>query len=368
LADKIRVAVIGASGFIGSRLAEYLILNHLAEVRPIVRSFKGMARLARFNVDIAIGDACDEKMLAEVLGSAEVVFHCVVGDRSTIVRSAEAVYRACRSAKVQRLVYLSSAVVHGHNPLPGTNDGSDLIQRQPFEYNVSKVRAEKILRKLRTDGEVEVVTLRPMIVFGPRSAWWTAQIATDMIAGRAYLVDSGNGICNTVFVDNLVHAMWLSATVPEAANQDFIITDGEDVSWRQLYQSVARAVGVQLDFVPSITRQDAVLSIRKSKHEALKEFGNALKPLIARTVWPSVPHFLRQTLKSSLGERLFPITSPKPNELVLDPEIVSLQQCDYRLPVEKAKRILGYKPEFTFSKACVRTEAWLRFALGLDKV
>jgi nucleoside-diphosphate-sugar epimerase len=205
-----------------------------------------MARLARFDLDCRVADATDQAALETQLEGCEVLFHCVVGRRDTILRSAEAAYRAAAGAGVRRLVYLSSAVVHGHDPAPGTNDDSQLVARQSFDYNVSKVKAERLLRRLRADGAVEVVTLRPMFVFGPRSQYFTVQIATDLLSGSAYLIDEGVGVCNTVYVDNLVHAMWQAAIVGRARNQEFIITDGAQVTWRDLYSAVAEAVGVDM--------------------------------------------------------------------------------------------------------------------------
>ena len=249
MADQPIVGVVGSSGFIGTRLIQWLVLHDLAKVRPIVRSFKGMARLARFDLDGRVADATNRVSLETQLKGCEVLFHCIAGGRTTILRSAEVAYWAAAGAGVRRLVYLSSAVVHGHDPAPGTHDDSKSVVRQPFEYNVSRVMAEQLFRRLRANGAVEVVVLRPLIVFGPRSTWWTAQIATDLLSGTAYLIDGGGGICNTVYVDNLVHAMWQAAILEGARNQDFIVTDGERVTWRDLYSAVADAVGVEISAV-----------------------------------------------------------------------------------------------------------------------
>src|SRR5262245_16063921 len=228
-------AVLGASGFIGYRLTEYLLLNGVAVPRPVVRSFRSMARVSRFNLDTRLSDALDTAALIRALAGCEVAFHCVVGNRKTILDSLTSTYAACRQAGVRRLIYLSSAVVHGHNPSPGTDESSPLIRDQPFDYNVSKVLAEAKLHSMMRDGTVECVILRPCIVYGPRSTYYSAGLATDLLAGRAYLVENGYGICNTIFIDNLVEAMVLCATHPAAAGKTFLIKDAERVTWRQLY-------------------------------------------------------------------------------------------------------------------------------------
>jgi 2-alkyl-3-oxoalkanoate reductase len=377
--NKPTVGIVGASGFIGGRLVEWLALHDLANIRPIVRSFKSMARLARFDLDCRGADATDQAALETELDGCEVLFHCVVGGRDTILRSAEAAYRAAASAGVRRLVYLSSAVVHGHDPAPGTNDDSKLVTRQFFKYNVSKVMAERLLRRLRADGTVEVVTLRPSIVFGPQSQLFTLQIANDLLNGRDYLIDEGMGICNTVYVDNLVYAMWQAAIVGKAVNQEFIITDGEQVTWRDLHRAVAEAVGVDPASIPSIESATLASLYREQEYAQLKIAGKRFGWAVRESLPSSVISTAREVLPSRVIKAIKPWWAsfqapgfesiqkesgkqPLPN---IDREIASWQSCSYKLPIEKARNFLGYEPQVTFSEGCRRTRDWIRFALGM---
>lgn len=371
MADIPVVAVVGASGFIASRLVEWLVLRSLANVRPIVRSFKGMARLARFDLDCRVADARDPVALERQLKGCAVLFLCVVGGRDTILQCAEASYRAAARAGVRRLVYLSSAVVHGHHPPQGTDDYSELVARQPFEYNVSKVMAEHLLRQLRADGAVEVVTLRPSIVFGPRSKWWTAQIATDLLSDKAYLIDGGTGICNTVYVDNLAQAMWQAAIVEGVANQDFIITDGERVTWRDLYSAVADSVGVDIATVATITSDTVTELARVARRKEL--FGKLAGKRFARAARELIPSRVVEAIRQQCNSARLPAYSPALFEPAsrrlpsIDPEIASLQQCQYVLPITKARQLLGYAPQVTFAEGGGRTAEWLRFAFGMSQ-
>lgn len=354
------VAILGASGFIGTQLLEWLRLNDVAEVRPVVRSYKSLARVSRFRLDWRLADALDEEALVEAFRGCETVFHTVVSDRATIVGSVEKCYRAARRAKVRRMVYLSSAVVHGPCPSPDTDDDSPLLLEQPFEYNVSKVLAEQRLRYLREDGLVEVVVLRPCIVFGPRSRWWTAAVAQGILEGRACLVDGGRGICNSIYVGNLVQAMWLAATHPAAAGQDFILTDGVTVTWRDLYEAVAVAVGRDLSHVASISSDEARRFVNRGRRRILAKTLVAITP-VAKRLMPA-------RLKGHPGVRSAYqklLSSPVPR-YQLDQEVVALQQCSVQLPIRKAREVLGYEPSVTFEEASRRTANWLGFALGMQ--
>lgn len=377
--ERPAVAVLGASGFIGSQLVEWLVLRDLATVRPIVRSFKGMARLARFDLDCRVADATDQSALENQLKDCEVLFHCVVGDRNTILQSAEAAYGAAAKAGVRRLVYLSSAVVYGHDPKVGTHDDSELISRQPYEYNVSKVRAERLLRQLCANGKVEVVTLRPSIVFGPRSNLWTAQIASDLLSGNAYLIDGGRGICNSVYVDNLIQAMWLAIFSESARNQTFFITDGERVTWFDLYKSVAEGVGVDIDSVPCIEGAELNKLYRKQRNFQLRSTLTAVVLAIRNNMPPEFIDNLRKilprkVLEAIVGKLMAPqpprhpyggLVSGRQQFPLIDREIASLQRCNYVLPIDKARKLLGYGPPITFAEGCRRTREWLWFAFGL---
>jgi len=365
MSERLTVAILGASGFIGGRLTESLVLNDLAEVRPIVRSFRGLSRLSRFELDCRIADATDQAALEPHLRGCEVVFHCVVGGHDTIMKSLEATYRAAAAAGVRRLVYLSSAVVHGHNPAPGTTDDSELVSGQDFEYNVSKVQAEQRLKELSRDGVVETVVLRPCIVFGPRSQWWTAQIATQLLLKTAYLVEGGSGICNTIYIDNLVNAMWLAATKPAAAGQAFLLTDGERVTWREFYASVADAVNLDPAGIVSVPLDE----MRELQRSALlrKRLGKIKQSSVSQLAIGMMSEKAKHVARAVLSNPPPPPGTPArvASGPTVDPEIASLQWCESVLPIAKAATMLGYHPRIGFAEASRRTAAWIRFALGV---
>jgi nucleoside-diphosphate-sugar epimerase len=379
MSDKPTVAVVGANGFIGSRLVESLVFSDLAEVRALVRSFNGMVRSARFLIDCRVVDGTDASHLQPHLKGCDILFNCVTGGGDTIVKNIQAVYRASAAVGVRRLVHLSSAVVHGNNPAVGTLEETQLIADQPFEYNVKKVQAENLLWQLAGDGGVEVVVLRPLIVYGPRSALWTARIASELIQGKAYLVDKGTGICNTVFVDDLIHAMWLAAVSEQAVNQAFFITDGERVTWRDLYGGLAEVVGVDLTTVSNVNRdilQNIGARMDKSIwNSVIRQSGHIVKQLLPPAVKflakGIVPRSWALTLREfwesahESGSGGYPQVSNHSYLTPVDLYVASLQDCRYILPITKAERYLGYKPQISFAAGRLKAGSWVKFAFGL---
>jgi nucleoside-diphosphate-sugar epimerase len=220
---------------------------------------------------------------------------------------------------------------------------------QSVAYNNAKVAAEQILQDLRQGGSVETVRLRPGIVHGPRS-YWTGGFADELIAGSACLVAGGRGICNSVYVDNLVEAIRLALVVKPADGQAYILGDAETVTWADLCEPIATALGRSLCEI-SVTAPNA----RGRMWTQLDLF----KPL--RATIALMPRRSRRALKAAITELRRSEAAPD-RDLRISEEKAALHTCRVRLPMEKARRELGYHPIVDFSAACRSAVHWLAFA------
>ncbi len=354
-----KLAILGANGFVGSRLLEVFHLAGVARLRPIVRGFGALARLARFELDWRLADARDTAALTTAFEGCDGVVNLVVGDAPDILETATASYEAAHAAGVKRMVYLSSASVHGQAPAPGTDETAPLHTKHAQDYNNAKVRAERALARCRARGAVELVTLRPGIVFGPRSRW-VSHLASELLGGTAYLVHQGEGICNSIYVDNLVAAIRLALTSHKADREVFLVGDRERVTWLDFYRPIADALGVDLDGVPRVAAPEfpsswkkKLADVRASKH--------------VQAVLPAVPKKLKQAVKGALAAAT---ALPGPSEWALPvppgpaitEEMCRLQNCDWQFPWAKAQRLLGYEPGVSFAEGMRRSVAWLAFA------
>jgi 2-alkyl-3-oxoalkanoate reductase len=354
----IRVAVLGASGFIGSRLCEMMHLGAMAEMRPVVRTPSGMALLSRLRIEGRVADALDERALTSAFEGCDVVVHAVAGSPDLITGSLAPVYNAAQQAGARRLVYLSTASVHGQSPAPGTTEESPIAGQQPIPYNNAKVRAEQMLRRLRQRGTVELIMLRPGIVFGPRS-YWVGSFAEALLSGQAYQMAHGRGICNSLYVDNLVHAIFLALSAPGVDGEAFLIGDQETVTWADLYRPIAEFLGFNFHKLP---HAHAVTATRGKQRQHSPARSSAFRTLASR-----LPPHLRKAISTAIA----PVSRPPPNS-PWDPKPTSnieatlemslLYQCQYKFPTDKAKRLLGYDPPVTFLEGCRRTVDWLKFA------
>jgi 2-alkyl-3-oxoalkanoate reductase len=359
----IKIAVLGANGFIGARITEMFALSELTIVRPIVREYPSLARAARFNLDSRVADAFNQEALQAAFQGCDVVVHAVAGDIQTILGTLTPVYRAAQNAGVRRLIYLSSGSVHGQAPQPGTDEKSPLSATQALPYNNAKVQAERTLSRLRSQGSVELVILRPGIVFGPRSSWVT-NFADALLAGQVALLHRGRGICNSIYVDNLVHAIYLTATHPAADRDVFLLGDQECVTWADLYSPIAKSLGYDLADLP-----EGIVAAQDPKHKLSRierlEPIRVSKPV--QGLLSLLPHKFRLAAYRAYETILESPPDGSPGvpagvQPVITGEMAMLYSCQYKLPHTKATRILGFQPPVSFQDAIQRTAAWLSFA------
>lgn len=357
------IAVIGANGFIGTRLVEMLHLGGSHHVVPVVRRASGLALAARFAVDWRIGDALDVASLTAALAGCDAVVHTALGDTRQIEAMPDMLCAAAAAAGVRRVIYVSSASVHGQAPDPGTDEDSPLHCRHAMDYNNAKVRAERaFFRGCRHHG-LAGFALRPGVVFGPRSRW-IADLAADLRNERAWLLGDGDGICNTLYVDNLVEAVIQGLTAPAEAAGPYLVGDAERITWADFYRGAADAFG--LGHVV-IHRLEAVPAFRRSAQEQISRVvaGRAVQTLL-----PVLPTRLKTVAKRLTVSLAAPVVAmdawqlperPRPR---ITQELALLQQCRWQLPSERAALHLGYRPVINFATALHRSAAWLAFAEG----
>jgi nucleoside-diphosphate-sugar epimerase len=357
------VAIIGANGFIGTRLVEMFHLGGRHVVVPVVRRPAGLALAARFALEPRLADALDVASLTAALAGCDAVVHVALGDPRQIAAMPAVLGTAAAAAGVRRVVYLSSAAVHGPAPAPGTNEDSPLHCRHAMDYNNAKVRAERAFFRRCTRHRLEGFALRPGVVFGPRSRW-IADLATDLRGHRAWLLGDGGGICNSLYVDNLVEAVDLCLAAPATAAGAYLVGDVERLTWSEFYHRVATALG----FDPAgIHRIAAPPTFRRTTSERVAHLvaGRAVQ-----TVLPMVPARLK-TIAKRLTAALAPaVASPDSWQLARPPaprltqELALLQTCAWRLESDRAALRLGYRPTVDLATALHRSLAWLAFAEG----
>ena len=316
------VLVTGAQGFVGTRVLAALSRRGVA-ARALVRrglvapwESPGVAERMR-------GDVTDPESLRQALRGCELVFHCAWGGdaladaRRINVEGTRNVLTAAAAAGVRRVVHLSTMAVHGHR-LPPV-----LTEDCPFDlggdaYGVSKAEGEVAAFELGAKHGVEVVVLRPTLVYGPRAPLWVLAYFDRTRREQVALIDGGEGLANLVYVDDLVEAMWAAAQTPGIGGEAFLISGPEPVTWREYIGAFARMCGKPLP--PSVPRWRANLEM-----QFLRVYGT-----------------LANRPRRFVGM-----------DLQLMPERTAVS-------IAKAQRLLGFTPPTSFEAGMKLCATWLR--------
>ncbi len=387
-----RVLVTGGTGFMGGRLVERLITQCGASVRVLVRNFSRAPRIARFPIDMIAGDLIDADAVSRAMEGCDLVFHCgggVDGDeayqRSNLYDGTVHVLEAARQAGVKRVVNISTVSVYGSTP-----DG-DLDETSPQPgggdvYSDSKLDAERIALEYCNDYGVPVVILQPTIVYGPFGTTWTQRILNDVANSRSILINGGDGLCNAVYVDDVVTAMLLAAVKDGAVGETFLISGEEPVTWKEFYAAHERLLGVEgtvnmsaaeaMELFKSLTRKKSIFAesraiVREEVAMRRRVRGTAEVTALIDFARRVVPRPVRQSIKRRLTGNHAGDTGAEPTAngheeekplLPLPPGAIDNNAAKTRVRIDKAKRILGYQPAFDFEAGMARVAEWARWA------
>ena len=153
-------------------------------------------------------------------------------------------------AGVKRFIYLSSIKVNGEETLPGQSYSEDSTPAPIDPYGVSKWEAEQGLEKVCAQTGMEFVIIRPPLIYGPGVKANFQKLMGLVAKGLPLPLGALNNQRSILALDNLVSFIAEVVTNPLAANQRFLLSDGEDVSTTQLLKLIARGMGKSIWLLP----------------------------------------------------------------------------------------------------------------------
>ena len=175
----------------------------------------------------------------------------IYGERKDL-RYADTLNLACQAAAagVNRFVFISSVKVNGEfTPFGSAFTEADAPNPQDA-YGQSKHEAEQGLRQLSVDTGMEVVIIRPPLVYGPGVKANFAALMRVVQRGWPLPLGAVHNQRSLVALDNLVDFIITCITHPQAANQAFLVSDGQDLSTTELVRGMAQAAGVPARLLP----------------------------------------------------------------------------------------------------------------------
>lgn len=249
MAASFRAFLTGATGFVGSHLAEALV-DRGVEVRALVRSTSDTRQLERLGVERIEGSITDADVLAAAAADADVVFHlaaltrarsAAAYDRVNAVGTRTLVDAACGAGgrRPHRIVYLSSLAAVGPC-IQGRPVRAEDSPRPLTAYGRSKLAGERAVAARARDG-IGTVILRAPAVYGPadRDLLRFFRIASY---GVLPVPRGPERPVQLLYVGDLVEALVAAATAPDA-NGLFHVAEAEVYAWEEVARRIGRAVG-----------------------------------------------------------------------------------------------------------------------------
>jgi nucleoside-diphosphate-sugar epimerase len=254
----VKVLVTGATGFVGRALLHRIIADGRISARAAVRGERDT--LSASVECVQIGDLSSVANWQPALSGIDSVIH--LAGRAHIMRervsdplaefrrvnaaATEKLARDAATAGVRRLVYISSIKVNGES---GTFTEAD--QAKPEDpYAISKHEAELALRRIASETALEVVIIRPPLVYGPGVRANFRALMRAIERGIPLPFGAVNNRRSVVAVDNLVDLILACIEHQAAANELFLISDGEDLSTTDLIRRIAKAMGRPARLIP----------------------------------------------------------------------------------------------------------------------
>ena len=253
-----RLLVTGSSGFVGSAFVE------LAENRgdTCIKHRRSSTYSSDDNIFFADLSSLTDWSLA--LKNIECVVHCaaqvhqmkgvpeIESYRRTNTEGTISLARQAAEAGVKRFVFVSSIKVNGENTQSGSAFKSDVLVAPSDPYGLSKFEAEQHLRLLSQETGMEVVIVRPPLVYGPGVKANFHSMMSWVSKGVPLPLRHSVNKRSLVFVQNLVDLLWQCTRHHNASGNTFLVSDDHDVSTSELLENIAAAMDkkVRLFYVP----------------------------------------------------------------------------------------------------------------------
>jgi nucleoside-diphosphate-sugar epimerase len=170
--------------------------------------------------------------------------------RSVNTTGTEHLARCAAASGVKRMVYASSIKVNGEQTSGGRKFSAADTPAPQDPYGVSKWEAEQALRRVSRETGLEIVIIRPPLVYGPGVKGNFAQMLKAVARGIPLPFASLQNQRSLIYLGNLVDALIACATHPAAPGKTFLVCDGEDVSTPDLLRQLAAAMGVPSRLLP----------------------------------------------------------------------------------------------------------------------
>jgi nucleoside-diphosphate-sugar epimerase len=308
------ILVTGGSGFLGAALVKHLAaMDGCALVLPIRNTQAGFPPSARV---LQIQDLDADTDWKQALCGVDKVVHAAA--RVHVMKEASAdpltefrkvnvdgtlnLARHAAAAGVKRFIFISSIKVNGERTEPGTAYCADDMPAPIDPYGISKMEAEQGLRELASSTSMEVVIIRPVLIYGPGVKANFLSMMKWLSKGVPLPLGAIHNRRSLVALDNLIDLIIVCLNHPLAANQTFLVSDGQDVSTTDLLRKTSHALCRPARLIPFPVWIMRSLALSLGKQALVQRLFDSLQVDISKNQqllgW-SPPMTLEQSLRKT---------------------------------------------------------------------
>ncbi len=373
-----RIAVFGASGFVGATVVERLLARGHS-VRPLIHSTASAWRLGRYGIDLRPVELLNAGEVRTALEGCTHVVNCSRGPRAVMFQGLRNLLEASRELGIRRFVHLSSVAVYGDQPPPESSHEDAPTKPVPDSYGWTKLEQDGMVQAACRRGLPSVILCPPYIA-GAYSNF-VLRVLDGIQAGSFALVDAGTLPSNLIDVQNLAQAAELALFCEEADGARIFVTNDEDTRWRDVAEALLPLVGrpVSLDTVRAEDARRLVGSAATPKPSTIRTFKRLISSREVLNILREDPLLQRSYLLAqrlggivspALVRRLKAQVSPPPRIARQSPSprydkhLVSLQLRGVRHTCDRARAVLNYTPELSFAASMQAFATWYRRTHG----
>jgi len=254
------ILVTGATGFVGSA-----VIQRFSEQGHVYAAVRKPSDMFSEGVEqVIVGNLAADTDYTDAVKLMDIVVHAaarvhVMDDhaadplaefRKVNVDGTLNLARQAADAGVKRFVFISSIKVNGETTTGKPPFSPDDTYQTADPYGLSKLEAEQGLFRLSQETGMEVVVIRPPLIYGPDVKANFRKLIETVDKGVPLPLGAVHNQRSLVALDNLVDFIALCATHPKAANETFLISDGEDVSTTELLQKIGKALDKPARLIP----------------------------------------------------------------------------------------------------------------------
>ena len=255
-----KILVTGASGFVGSRLCSILMERDLVVVGAVRRLPKKPSLQMNYQIVTDLGRNTNWN---KALAGVNVVAHCaarvhimcetaadpLMTFREVNVEGTIRLAKQAASNGVKRFIHISSIKVNGEST-SGYPFKADDTPAPEDSYGISKWETEQALQKISSETGLDVVIIRPPLVYGPGVGANFLRLMQMVRLSIPLPFGAINNRRSLVALDNLVDLIVTCMNHPAATNETFLVSDGEDLSTTELLRRTAKAFGKPALLIP----------------------------------------------------------------------------------------------------------------------